>query len=68
MPMYAPRLTLEEVDSSEDLELSSQGLFNDEVKMNQIIGNDKQYHLLNENTDMVRRSELEITDTEEIQP
>ena len=66
--MYAPRLTLEEVDSSEDLELSSQGLFNDEVKMNQIIGNDKQYHLLNENTDMVRRSELEITDTEEIQP
>ena len=41
MPMYAPRLTLEEVDSSEDLELSSQGLTNDEVKISQIIGNDK---------------------------
>ena len=39
--MYAPRLTMEDVDSSEDLELSSQGLTNDEVKISQIIGNDK---------------------------
>ena len=32
-PMYAPRLSFQEVDSSEDLELSAEGITDDEVKI-----------------------------------
>ena len=37
--MYAPRVSLQEVDSSEDLELSphEEGFTHDEVKISQII-------------------------------
>ena len=49
-PMHAPRLSLQEVDSSDDLELSPEKVTHDEVKISQIIGNNKQPHLFNEAT------------------
>lgn len=48
-PMHAPRLSLQEVDSSDDLELSPEKVTHDEVKISQIIGDNKHFHLLNEN-------------------